>query len=297
MPDVDEAVRKLTEACTTDFYNQSNAFKRVLIDAFCRIPDKNRPLFTRGKTNSQIEGLFNRLYIDVKKKISEYFGREVLFLKEDSKNNKKGSDLIATIRYGGYTKDERIELKFGQETLKAIGLESFDKIFMVDSDRHYFETIFTIVKEKQREFALQNRGKVDLLIANLERQLYHVIKGCNEKVRHGSLNINSWEMAKQLSSTGSVRSGEPLIIPTKFKIGWNSITVSEKLDLSGIWKITEISPSKEKGARINFIATNGKVETKFLLHWKNDMVFDGFKYPARTGINSYCFNVWAWRKK
>ncbi len=296
MPDVDEAVRKLTEACTTEFHNQNDASKRVLIDAFCRIPDENRPLFTRRKTDSQIRGLFNRLYLDVKKKISEYFGHEVLFLKEDSKNNKKGSDLIATIKYGGRLEEERIELKFGQETLKAIGLESFDKIFRVDSDRYYFATIFNIVKEHQREFALLNRGKVDLLIANLERQLYPIIKWCNFQVETGRLHIESREMAKQLSSTGSISSGEPLIIPTKLKIGWNSIKVSEKLDLTGEWKITEISPSKEKGARINFIASNGKVVTKFLLHWKNDLVFDGFKYPARTGINTYCFNVWARRK-
>ena len=296
MPDVDEAVRLLTKACTTDFYNRNITSKRAVINAFLNLSEDNRPVITRKKTNSQIEEFFKRLYPNLSKIISKHFGHDVLLLKEDSKNNRKGSDLIATINYNGRIEEERIELKFGQETLRAIGLETFDKIFPIDKNKGFYAKAFAKVKENQRAFAKRNKGKVDLLISNLEKQLLPIINKSNELAENGCLQINSKEIAILLSSTGSIDSKQPLVIPTKLNVGWKSIKVSEKLDLTGDWKITEISPSKEKGARINFIVTNGRVEAKFLLHWKNDMVFDGFKYPSRTGINTYCFNVWAWRK-
>lgn len=297
MPDVDRAVRLLTHACTTYFHNQNESYKKSVINEFYNLPDVNKPSEMRGKSYSQLVQYFNRLYQDVVDAISETFECDVDLLKEDSNNNKIGADLIATIRYDEIKKDEKIELKFGKETLRAIGIATFDKIFVVDYDTGFFTEIFTDVKNNQRKFALDNPGEVDLLISNLEKQLSPIIEKSNELADSGHLRINSNEMALQLSGTGSIDSEDEASVPTKLFVGWNSINVSEKLDLSGDWRIIEISPSKDKGARINFIASNGKVETKFLLHWKNDMVFDGYKYPAKTGINSYCFNVWAWRIK
>ena len=297
MPDVDRAVRLLTHACTTNFHNQNESYKKSIINEFYNLPDVNKPSEMRGKNYYQISQYFNKLYSDVVNAISETFECDVVELREDSNNNKIGADLIACIKYDDLVKDEKIELKFGKETLRAIGIATFDKIFVVDYDTSFFTEVFADVKNNQRLFALHNRGEVDMLISNLEKQLSPIIDKSNELVQNGHLKINSDEMALQLSGTGSIDSKENVSVPTKLFVGWNSINVSEKLDLSGNWRIIEISPSKEKGARINFIASNGKVETKFLLHWKNDMEFDGFKYPAKTGINSYCFNVWAWRIK
>ena len=54
MPDVDEAVRLLTKACTTDFHNKDDASKKVIINKFLSLPKENRPVMTRKKTDSQI---------------------------------------------------------------------------------------------------------------------------------------------------------------------------------------------------------------------------------------------------
>ena len=297
MPDVDEAVRELTKACTTVFYNEDDASKRAAIEYFYTISDENRPVILKGRTNSQVETFLKRLYPDLSNAISKHFGYDVVFIKEGSRNNKDGSDLIATIRYDDHTEDKEIELKFGKETLKAPGLETIDKIFVVDTEKNFFEKVFADVKKNQREFALRNKGKVDLLVANLAKQLAPIIEKCKELYQKGHLHINSYELFNQLSVTGSVKSGEPLIIPTKFKIRWKSIKVSEKLDLTGEWKITEINSPIGNGARIVFFVSNGKVEVKFLLNWKNSLFYDGYKYPSKVGINTYSFNIWAWRKE
>ncbi len=246
MPDVDKAVRLLTHACTSYFHNQSESYKRSVISEFVDLPDANKPSEIRGKTPHQIYDYFNRLYCDVVEAISDTFECDVVELREDSNNNKIGSDLIATIRYGNYIKEEKIELKFGKETLKAIGLETFDKIFVVDFEKGFFTETFAEVKNNQRDFAYNHPGNVNMLISNLEKQLLPIINKSNEMVKNGHLRINSNEIASQLSGTGSIDSNKIVDIPTKLFVNWNSINVSEKLDMSGDWKIIEISPSKEK---------------------------------------------------
>lgn len=297
MPNVDTSVRLLTRACTTDFYNSSSEEKQNLIREFLLLPQDNIVTALRGKSSSQITTYILNLYDKVKDAIEETFETDVIKLFEDSKDNKKGSDLIAVIKYGGSVSNEKIELKFGQETLRAIGIETFDKIFVVDYENGFFTETFKKVKDNQRAFADSYPGRFDDMIKNLAIQLAPIIKKANSLYELGKLSIDSKEMFCQLSGTGSINDINDLVIPTKFFIGWKEIKATEKLDLSGNWTIKEISPSEEKGARINFIATNGKTEAKFLLHWKNDMVYEGIKYPAKTGINSYCFNVWIKRSK
>jgi len=297
MPDVDLSVRFLTKACTSDYNDSPFNEKMHLIDEFIKLPQSNIPSEMRGKNRKQITDYILNLFSNVKNAIEETFECDVVSLYEDSKDNKVGSDLIAKIRYDSKITNEKIELKFGKETLRAIGIATFNKIFIVDYESGYFVEKFADCKDNQRKFADEHPGDVENLIKNLSYQLAPIIDDTNNKKNNGVLHIDSNEMISQLSGTGSINSNEIVVAPTKLYLTWSGINVSEQLDLSGKWSINEISPSTEKGARINFLVSNGKTEAKFLLHWKNDMVYNGYKYPAKTGINSYCFNVWAWRIK
>ena len=296
MPDVDMAVRLLTTACTDNFAKLPFLEQMKLVDQFYNICDENKPLEFRKRTKSDIEKYLLSLNSLVRSSIEDVFECDVPLIWEDSKDNKVGSDLIVRTKYDSIVKDEKVELKFGKETLRAIGIKTFDKIFTVDFETGYFTEKFAEVKSNQRNFAEKYPGRFDDMIENLGNNLRPIIEEANQLEKEGRLVIDSHEMEAQLTGTGSVDSSKEVVAAKKLIVGWAKIEAKENPDFSGEWKIEEITPSKEDGARINFIASNDKMVAKFLLHWKNDMEYKGYKYPAKTGINSYCFNVWVWKK-
>lgn len=295
MPNVDVAVRLLTTACTDLFSNSSLNYKRNIINQFLSLPNDNIPVEFRNKSVNVIEKVFLNLNSRIRETLEGVFECNILSIRNDSSNNQKGSDLIIICDYGRTKRVERIELKFGKETLRAIGLKTFDSIFVVDFDNDFFTDAFNTIRENQKLFADAYPRDINGLLNNLHSQLESFCEELNELKDDGALYINSNEMELQLSGTGSISENTGTFPAFKFIIGISHIEVTEALDFSGNWEIIDIYTSRQDGARLTFIASNGLVESKFLLHWKNDYFYNGFRYPAKTGLISYCFNVWARR--
>lgn len=300
MPDVDEAVRLLTRACTDKYASFSDVQKKKLVDDFIRLGNERIPREFRNKNKYEIQKYFFEINSRVRKEIIEIFECDKLHLKLDSNNNREGSDLIAILTYGNKVIARRIELKFGQETLKAVGLKSFDSIFVVQDDGSFYKRNLTTIKEKQRQKIINSNNQIseDELIDNLSKLLEPLIQESNHLLQQGKLKVDNLQMKAWLSGTGSVKDANNVETPVKIYPHWSgNIEVKEPLELDGNWKITEISPSIEKKSRINFLVTNNKTEAKFLLTWKNDLTFNNKKWSAKVGINTYCFNVWANKKE
>lgn len=296
---VDTAVRILTETCTDAFNKKDMNYKKHLIDEFISLDEKVKPVSFRNKNRKQIEEYFlnsNESLKDTLLDICEC--DEIIEIKEDSIDNKVGSDLIVKLKYDNDVSNQKIELKFGAETNKNIGIEAFDKIFINLNEEDYFKNKFSEIKNNQRRYADRHPRDFDGLIKNLKNEIDILSEDCNELADSDNLIIDSEEMNTNLSTTGSIANNSGSKPFKKIRMDYDDIIEIDILDYSGNWKFTDISslPDKDK-ARIQFWVSNSKTKVKFLSNNKNDYNYNGTKYPAKTGLGSYCFNVWAYKEK
>lgn len=294
MPNVDFATRLLNKACSDEYAQLSIAKRREIAINFFSIPKNEKPNFFKNLSQDETIDFFKSINSKLRIKFAQHFKKRVLKIECASNSNFVGADLKVTLQ-GRIVK--QIELKFGQETLKAIGLKTFDQIFVVSNKSNYFKNVLNTVRNNQIDFAKHNQGKVDELVENLRRQFAPLVNQFKELLYNGKIVINSEEMLKQLGGTGSATMNVGANQPTKFIVSPRDIQYVESLNLTGNWKIKSILLSENDGkARISFNVENDFTTAKFLVHWKNDKVLDGHKYPSKTGVNTYCFNVWASKK-
>ena len=296
---VDNAVRMLTEACTDDFAKKDVFYKQTFISKFMAIDDSEKPKAFRNKSKKQTEERILNLNAKLKEILSKIcLYSEIIEIKQDSNDNKIGGDIIVTLLYSSRTEKKVVELKFGSKTDRNIGLGTFDMVFPVLNQKNYFQNKIASIKRGQRKCVDEHNGNIEVAIKNLQNQLEDWKKELNEMIENGSIAINSDMMYKVLSTTGSVVNNTEAEIFKAVKITFKRMREIEILDCSGSWKITDIvTSSKTDVARIHFIASNGKNKVRFTLNNKNNDEYKGNKYPSKSGIGSYSFNVWISKEK
>lgn len=139
MPDVDSCVR-MVERCLC---GNSSLFSTNI----SKIDNKLRVKVFRNKTINDIENILINCSNTIKTLIKNDYYNDTniqikdIILEHSSNNNKQGADLIHKLLNG---KNINIEVKFGNETSKNIGMDVFNKIF----DCVCFQTALSIDNRK-----------------------------------------------------------------------------------------------------------------------------------------------------
>ncbi|WP_029513791.1 hypothetical protein [Mycoplasmopsis primatum] len=215
---------------------------------------------------------------------------EEITLNEDSTDNKKGADLVVVDNK--LDTIARIELKFGNETIRNIGNKTMSYLFTLSNSAQSFDSLFSDISKSQRSFVLQN----NLLPNDDEKIDQNLKKLLSDKLASISdIKVNDERIDQLLKTTGNIKEnvGEKIF---KVKISYNddinkSIKMVELPNSTGIWKIQNISLAP-KSSRLQIIISNESISVKFLLNWKNNYKFNGLKYAARLGLGSSSWNVW-----
>ena len=294
MVNVDRAIRILSYACTDEYDSLSRRDKDRLIDELLSTPKEKLPTIYRSMSGDEIAVTVDSLNSRLRKKLTQVQKGKIVSITSDSNSNRVGADIIAKVDISGKVKMESVELKFGNMTDRALGLESFDSIFPVKGRPGFFQDALLTIRAGQLDFVRKHPGDIDGLISNLREQLSSLTDEVNEMLDRRILSIDSKALCEQVGATGSVTNDTAARHPLRFFIEKKTIKYDPNLDLSGRWDFQEIGISKSsKKARFTVKVTNGAVLVRLVLNWKNDLDIDGIKYPSRTGVNRYSFNVWA----
>ncbi len=262
--------------------------------------ETQKPRVFRHKTAPQIESILVRLSEEIKKSIiGKYYldkpGMRIenILLTQSSDNNRAGADLVHD--WNGIPIS--IEVKFGKETSRNIGMDTFDRIF----GTNVFSCVTSrmIRKEWERQFLKDGRDE--------QRQLTRLWNAINSAIdRFNAFNAaRGFVLPSQnqlymedtiLNTTGDgtfrgefmkfILEGSDFSdfkrIPTR--IGTWTIDRTEKIDGHNI-------------VRCNVFVRNydTNVEIKYVLNWKNNYPLNGNhadKVPAKLGFGSPSWNVW-----
>lgn len=262
--------------------------------------EKQKAKVFRNKTSSQVESILVRLSEEIRKSIIGKYYRnspgtriEDVVLTQSSDDNRAGADLFHD--WNGVP--IAIEVKFGAETSRNIGMDTFDRIF--GTDVFSVATSRMIRKEWERLFLDDGRDEQ----RQLER-LWRAINGAIDKFNAFNENRgfvlpeqNQMYMEDTILNTtgdGSFR-GEFM----KFVLDGNDFSDFKRIPTRiGTWTIDRTE--RIDGCdivRCNVFVRNydTNVEIKYVLNWKNNYPLNGNradKVPAKLGLGSPSWNVW-----
>lgn len=299
MADVYQATEILNRVSSDKYVRLGKSDQLDAINEFYNLPSDKKPNSFKKCSKDDLEVFFSSLNHNLKQLITDAYQKKVIELREDSKNNKIGSDLIAVFADGS----QRIELKFGKETNSNIGKETMDVVFGLVGHIPSFESLCSNLREKQHEFVIDKKnGECDLSYKNLKNlveELTNIIRLLNDQ---RIICIDNTQMKHLLESSGSLKNynlvGEnqiKIFVSYKKKIS-SAFKIAERLNLDGEWEITSVNIAK-RSIRTEIWASNSSCKVKFLLNWKNPYLDkkNGVEYSAKLGVGSSNWNVWLYK--
>jgi len=304
MANVDKATRLLNSVVLDSYCNSNQANKDNKVTEFLLLPNNEKPISFRNKTHQQIRILFDELNPALKNLISKNYGCDIRQIKilPDSNNNRIGADSIVNYVKQNKNMIQRLELKFGAKTDKNIGNTEMDRIFEIPGEEKKFKDMLLSVKLKQRSF-VNNTKNPDLnkLSSNLEKLLIESSDFFKDLLIKKKLILNQTRLIQAMKATGAIDHSENMENMLTVRIDYASdvnraIKTLPKPDLSGEWKITRIQKQVDSN-RIEIRTSNNKNDIKFLLNWKNNHVYNNFKYPSLMGLGTSSWNVWIYPKE
>ena len=254
----------------------------------------------RHKTAPQVETILVRLSEEIRKSIIGKYYRdrpgmriENVLLTQSSDDNRAGADLFHD--WNGIP--IAIEVKFGEETSRNIGMDTFDRIF--GTDVFSVATARGIRKEWERQFLKDGRDE--------QRQFERLWCAVNGAIdRFNAFNAaRGFVLPEQnqiymedtiLNTTGDGRfRGEFM----KFVLDGSDFSDFKRIPTRiGCWTIdrTERIDGHDI-VRCNVFVRNydTNVEIKYVLNWKNNYPLRGNrddKVSAKLGFGSPSWNVW-----
>lgn len=288
MADVDICVRYCEKALSGDIARYAKMM--------AELPNSKRVTIFSNKTASEIGDILLNCKKSIQIKISNDFyggvGFESVDLSMGSSNNKIGADLLHKLPSGEVVD---IEVKFGMETDKQIGMAQFEKIFGTDA----FSKALSMPARKSWIDSYMVEDSPE------SSQFYRLFKKLNEAIA----SFNRFSESKNYTLLAAEQSHmESLIINNsgnhtktgdhylKFVIdGSNMRDVKELPTGLGRWTIDEVKPLSDSVKRVNIFVTNKTthIQIKYTLNWKNNYKIPGVgKVPAKLGLGSPSWNVW-----
>jgi hypothetical protein len=119
--------------------------KDELISEFYSISETEKPVSFRNVDKEKIKIFFDKINSCLRDSINLLLQKQennsctVRYLKQDSNNNRIGSDLvIECLSNDGNKTFIKCELKFGNKTDRNIGNRSLDNIFTINNQNNFF---------------------------------------------------------------------------------------------------------------------------------------------------------------
>lgn len=262
--------------------------------------EAQKPKVFRHKTAVQVEAILVRLSEEIRKSIiGKYYPDQTgmrlenVLLTQSSDDNRAGADLFHD--WNGVP--VAIEVKFGDETSRNIGMETFDRIF--GTDVFSCATSREVRKQWERQFLEDGRDE-QLQFARLWGAVNDAIDRFNEfnAARGFVLPKQNQDYMEDtiLNTTGDGRfHGEFM----KFVLDGDNFSDFRRIPTRvGKWTIdrTERIDGHDI-VRCNVFVRNydTNVEIKYVLNWKNNYPLRGNKsdkVSAKLGFGSPSWNVW-----
>lgn len=288
MADVDSCVRECELALSGDLEKHSGNI--VLI------PDSRRVGVFRGKPREYIKTVLENCKKSIQVKIANTFYENTpyneIILNKGSNDNKIGADLYHSLPDG---QTVEIEVKFGLETNKQIGMLQFERIFGTD--------VFT----KALDLSTRKIWVADFVDNDFDESLQYsrLVLSLNSAIH----NFNKLSAGKNYTLTkGEQDYMESLIMNNsgnghrtrdyylKFIIEGDDMRDIKELPTGlGYWNIDEVKNLSECVKRVNIFVINKttNIQIKYTLNWKNNYKISGRgKVSAKLGFGSPSWNVW-----
>ena len=261
------------------------------------INDSERVKIFRNKNNKDIEYiLYNcsntiKAYIIDKFYNNKHTSLNDIKLIHGSNNNKIGADLIHKLPNNQYID---IEVKFGQETNKNIGMAVFNKIFGCN----IFSTILSIKQRnvwKELYYKEQDKEKQ---LERLHNTLNNGIKIFNSTQKSKNYILTKEEQnfmeAEILNISGNTQTQKHFYI--KFILDGCNFSSFSCLNVGiGSWIVEPVKYLSNKIKRVNVYVKNydTNIQIKYTLNWKNNYKYtDGIIADAKLGLKTPNWNVW-----
>lgn len=288
MADVDQCVRECEAAlCDGVELHAKNIF---------RLPAFQKVRLLRDKTEQQIITILENCKQTIQIQIAtEFYGNRIAFgdvkLEKSSNNNRDGADVFHQLPNG---KTIDIEVKFGAETNKAIGMAQFRQIFGTD----IFTEALNPVQRRAWVALYQQNPNPDSQMNRLVENLNTAIDRFNELNFGKNYTLTPGEQlameAVIINNSGDNRRQSDHYL--KFIVEGTSFRDLKKLPTGlGTWTILRVNKLDVKTKRLNVFVINQttKLQIKYTLNWKNNYQIPGIgKVSAKLGFGAPSWNVW-----
>ena len=287
MPNVDTCIRYAEIGLCKDTTEYSNLIYNL--------NEKNKVNIFKNKAQKEIE----EILLNCSKTIKNYiinnfyktnnFNEEIILINE-SNNNKIGADLKHILPNN---KTISIEVKFGEQTDKNIGMDKFNKIFSCD--------IFSKILSTQ-----QRKGWIKLYFddENESKQFERLYQSLNEGIQifNDFNKSKNWTLTKEeqnymeseiinISGNGLYKYDYYL----KFILNGNNFSSFSHITTGvGNWIIQQVKFLDDKTKRVSVFIDNydTNIEIKFVLNWKNNYNYFNKTAKAKLGLGSPSWNIW-----
>ncbi len=272
--------------CSNTFINAKKIFE---------LDNKNKVKIFRNKTLKEVEDILLNCSKNIKIYINNnyYNGKNNnILLNHENNNNKVGADLLHILPSN---KIISIELKFGEETDKNIGMDKFNKIFSCD----IFSKILSVEKRKKWIDLYFNKENMDE-----NKQFKRLFNDLNNGIKiFNDFNKNkNWTLTKEeqdfmeeniINVSGDGKTKYDYYI--KFLLNDSDFSSFSHITTGiGQWIIQEVDYLSNDIKRVNVFVRNydTNVEIKYTLNWKNNYKYKNIVAKAKLGFGSSSWNVW-----
>ena len=292
MPNVDSCVREAEAGLC------SNHFEHAL--HISRLSNNLRVQIFRNKSVEEIDKILqqcsetvraciiDKFYDDSKEKISI----DDIIIASSSNNNRDGADLIHVLPD---KKIISIEVKFGAQTDRNIGMQVFEKIF----SSHVFTNALSINNRRAWLSKFDRDSNEENQFNRLQNALNEAIDIFNIEQKNKNFKLTQTEQKYMeniiINASGSSDFLNKYDYYLKFVLdGEDFNSFSRIITGVGSWIVQSVNKLSDNIKRVNVFVNNYDTNTqiKYTLNWKNNYKYNGKSLMAKLGFGSPSWNVW-----
>ena len=288
MPNVDTCVRLCEEAICVENHND-------ITDRIFSLSYRNKVIIFRNKTRDEIYDSISNYKRVIRTAIIDRFSsfgldENRITIEHGNSNNRVGADLFFTLPNGDIVD---IEVKFGSHTDKAIGMDSFTRIFGTDcfsnslnlETRRMWLRRYIDDRSNLKQYILRNdtlNEAVSKFNDHIDNQDYSLTPSQQQFMENLVIN----------NSGGTNISNNHYL---RFNILGNNMSDMETIQTGiGRWLVDRVNAVVNETDRVNIYTKNhsSSVHVKYVLNWKNNYKHNNESLQAKLGFGSPSWNVW-----
>ena len=215
-----------------------------------------------------------------------------IVLESSSNNNRDGADLVHKLPDG---KIISIEVKFGAQTDRNIGMNVFENIFG--------SKVFTNALSVSNRRSWLRAFDVDNSESNQFDRLYNTLNNAvdefnaEQKKKNFKLTQEEQDYMENIiiNASGSSDFSDNYDYYLKFVLDGEDFSSFSRMTTGvGSWIVQSVQKLSEDTKRVNVFVNNYDTNTqiKYTLNWKNNYHYNGRSLMAKLGFGSPSWNVW-----